>query len=164
MGHHNNAITMNRGTQISRKRLAVRFPAMKSPPYLTKTCHVVACLLCFGIGLSAFCLKKNNWIDGGHLSLSLKWGQPSKEKKNSGPCPGPEWIKCMFIRHPWPYPRVLAFGVILLHPLQGVDTETKIYKPTFHLICWMSSKMWWFLAQPSPKSLNLWKDCKVDVC
>jgi hypothetical protein len=28
----------------------------------------------------------------------------------------------MFVGHPWPYPRVVALDVILLHPFQGVDT------------------------------------------
>jgi hypothetical protein len=29
---------------------------------------------------------------------------------------------CLFVGHPWPYPWVVALDVILLHPLQGVDT------------------------------------------
>ena len=46
-------------SKISRKRLAVRFPAMKSPLYLTKKlARRSICLLCFDVGLSTFCLKK----------------------------------------------------------------------------------------------------------
>ena len=43
-----------------------------------------------------------------------------QEKKNSAPVPA---VNKVFVRrHPWPYPRVVALDVILLHPLQGVDT------------------------------------------
>ena len=48
-----------RGTQISRKRLMVHCPAVKSPLYLTKICYVVICIMCFGVGMSTFFLKKN---------------------------------------------------------------------------------------------------------
>ena len=47
-----------RDTQISTKRLAVQFPAVKSPLYFIETYHVVNCLQCFGAGMSAFCLPK----------------------------------------------------------------------------------------------------------
>ena len=45
--------------EISRKRLAVRFLAVKSPLYLTEdlSCGQL-CLVCFGVGMSAFCLGK----------------------------------------------------------------------------------------------------------
>ena len=46
-----------RDTQISRKRIVVRFPTMKSPLHLQKTCQVINCLLCFGTGMSTFCLN-----------------------------------------------------------------------------------------------------------
>ena len=46
-----------RDTQISRKRLAIRLPAVKSLSTWHKPCQVVNCLLCFGAGMSAFCLK-----------------------------------------------------------------------------------------------------------
>ena len=49
---------VERDTQISREKLVVRLPAMKSPLYLIDTCQVVNCLPCFGVGLSAFRLKK----------------------------------------------------------------------------------------------------------
>ena len=35
-----------------------RFMAVKSSIYLTKTCQEVNCLLCFDVGMSVFCLKK----------------------------------------------------------------------------------------------------------
>jgi hypothetical protein len=39
--------------------LTVQLPAVKSPsPLDRRICHVVNCLMCFGAGLSAFCLKK----------------------------------------------------------------------------------------------------------
>ena len=51
-------------------RSEVQFPSVKSPLYLTKTCQVVNCLMCFGVGLSTFCLQKkkkekccNSWSD-----------------------------------------------------------------------------------------------------
>ena len=46
-----------RNTQISRKRLAVPFPTVKSPLYRTKTWHVVNYILWFGDGMSSICLK-----------------------------------------------------------------------------------------------------------
>jgi hypothetical protein len=52
------ALSWWRDTQISRKRLAVRFMTVKSPLYVRKTCQVVNCLLCFDVGLSHFCLIK----------------------------------------------------------------------------------------------------------
>jgi hypothetical protein len=43
-----------------KKRLAVRFPPCEISSLLDrKLGQVVSCLLCFGIGLSAFCLKKD---------------------------------------------------------------------------------------------------------
>ena len=45
-----------------------------------------------------------------------------KKKNNFVSENRPEWLKCLFVRHPWPYPHVVALDVVLLHPLQGVDT------------------------------------------
>ena len=45
-------------TQILRKRLAVPFPTVKSPLYLTKTCQVINCVLHSTTGMSTLCLKR----------------------------------------------------------------------------------------------------------
>ena len=44
-------------TQILRKRLANPFPTVKSPLYLTKTCHVINYVLRSTTGMSTFYLK-----------------------------------------------------------------------------------------------------------
>ena len=49
-----------RDTQISRKRLAVRFLAMNLLSTWQNTCQVVNYLMCFGVGMSAFCLNQKN--------------------------------------------------------------------------------------------------------
>ena len=45
-------------SQISKKKLAVQFLALKSPLYLMENLPGGQLLLCFGVGLSAFYLKK----------------------------------------------------------------------------------------------------------
>ena len=49
-----------RDTQISRKKLTVRFPGVKSPLYLIESVRrsIASCAL--GVGMSAFCLKKKS--------------------------------------------------------------------------------------------------------
>ena len=41
----------------------------------------------------------------------------SNQKKNSSLRRRPEWIECMFVKHPWSHPRAVALDVKLLHPL-----------------------------------------------
>ena len=56
------------------KRLVVRIPAVKSPLYLTETCQVVICLMCFGTGMLVFCLiKKLKKIGITLKAMGFKW-------------------------------------------------------------------------------------------
>ena len=66
--------------KISRKRLAVRFPHVKSPLYLTKTCHVVNYFMCFGVGMSALYIYNSIYCYLQHDLLNAKgsfdWQSP----------------------------------------------------------------------------------------
>ena len=78
---------MWRVSQISRKRLAVQFPPIKSPLYLIETHQVVNCLLCFGTALSTFYLifififmyfkNLNKWEQRIVLASSDMWPESS---------------------------------------------------------------------------------------